>query len=49
MSIRLIKMDHKNSQHGNDLIMLLNAYEKLGFSGYELDPTIGHALFGERN
>lgn len=25
-----------------------NAYEKLGFSGYELDPTLGHALFWEK-
>lgn len=25
-----------------------NAYKKLGFSGYELDPTLGHALFWEK-
>lgn len=24
------------------------AYEKLGFAGYELDPTLGHALFWEK-
>jgi len=25
-----------------------NAYKKLGFSGYELDPRLGHALFWEK-
>lgn len=25
-----------------------NAYKKLGFSGYELDPKLGHALFWEK-
>ena len=25
-----------------------NAYKKLGFSGYELDPALGHALFWEK-
>lgn len=25
-----------------------NVYKKLGFSGYELDPTLGHALFWEK-
>ena len=25
-----------------------NAYEKLGFTGYELDPRLGHALFWEK-
>jgi len=25
-----------------------SAYKKLGFSGYELDPTLGHALFWEK-
>lgn len=25
-----------------------NAYKKLGFSGYELDPTLGHALFWDK-
>lgn len=25
-----------------------NAYKKLGFTGYELDPTLGHALFWEK-
>ena len=25
-----------------------NAYKKLGFSGYELDPEMGHALFWEK-
>ena len=31
---------------GNDVAK--NAYKKLGFSGYELDPTLGHALFWEK-
>jgi len=25
-----------------------NAYKKIGFSGYELDPSLGHALFWEK-
>lgn len=25
-----------------------NAYQKIGFSGYELDPKLGHALFWEK-
>lgn len=25
-----------------------NAYKKLGFAGYELDPNLGHALFWEK-
>ena len=25
-----------------------NAYKKMGFSGYELDPEMGHALFWEK-
>ena len=31
---------------GNDVAK--KAYEKLGFAGYELDPTLGHALFWEK-
>ena len=31
---------------GNDVAK--NAYKKLGFSGYELDPILGHALFWEK-
>jgi len=31
---------------GNDIAK--NVYKKLGFSGYELDPTLGHALFWEK-
>jgi len=31
---------------GNDVAK--NAYKKLGFSGYELDPALGHALFWEK-
>jgi len=31
---------------GNDVAK--KAYEKLGFSGYELDPTLGNALFWEK-
>ncbi|WP_114325963.1 GNAT family N-acetyltransferase [Candidatus Colwellia aromaticivorans] len=31
---------------GNKLAQ--NAYKKLGFSGYELDPKLGHALFWEK-
>mgnify|MGYP001948141596 FL=1 len=31
---------------GNDVAK--NAYKKLGFAGYELDPTLGHALFWEK-
>lgn len=31
---------------GNDIAK--NAYKKLGFSGYELDPALGHALFWEK-
>ncbi len=29
-------------------VVAKNAYKKLGFSGYELDPTLGHALFWEK-
>lgn len=25
------------------------AYQKLGFSGYELDPTVGHAVFWQKD
>ena len=31
---------------GNDVAK--SAYQKLGFSGYELDPKLGHALFWEK-
>lgn len=31
---------------GNDIAK--NAYKKLGFSGYELDPKLGYALFWEK-
>ncbi|MBL4940224.1 MAG: GNAT family N-acetyltransferase [Colwellia sp.] len=31
---------------GNEIAK--NAYKKLGFSNYELDPTLGHALFWEK-
>ncbi|WP_370592130.1 GNAT family N-acetyltransferase [Reinekea sp. G2M2-21] len=32
---------------GNDIAK--KAYEKFGFSGYELDPKVGHALFWEKS